>query len=134
MTAPMEHKGYRKYAWVLIALGGLLDVYGTISYMAQNGWVLPTLDWVFGGLVTLGGIIQVVVGPTAFRKRTKWGWYLVLFAALASLLNGVYDSIVASPFLGFVLYIFYGGPALSGLLLTYRKFFPKKPVIRAALG
>ncbi len=122
----MAEKGYRRYSWVLIAVGGLLDVYGTISYGAQNGWVLPTLDWLFGGLVTLGGIIQIVVGPTGFRNGTKWGWYLVLFAASASLLNGVYDSIVASPLLGFLLYIFYGGPALLGLRLTYRKFFPKK--------
>ncbi len=129
MDAPRAEKGYRRYAWVLVVLGGLLDVYGTISYMAQNSWILPTLDWVFGGLVTLGGIIQVVAGPTAFRKVAKWGWYLVLFAALASLLNGIYDSIIASPFLGFILYIFYGGPALLALLLAYSQFFPKKPSV-----
>lgn len=117
--------GYRKYAWILVLAGGLLDVYGVLSYNAQNRWVLTFPSYVFGFTVLIGGILQIILGPTLFRKGATLGWFLVLLSGLFALANGVYDSVAAFWLLGILLFIYYGGPAWLALGLTYRRFFPE---------
>ncbi len=131
MEKPGKEKGYQKYAWVLLVLGGLLDLFGAISYWAQNGWTLPAPEqFVIAPFFIVFGIVQIALGPTAFRRGAKWAWYIILIGPLGSLLNTVYDSLGYTPLLSF-LFFFYGGPALLGLLLSYRKFFPKKQLSAA---
>lgn len=120
----MTDKRYEKAAWILVVLSGLMTLYGSISYWRQNGGAFPgPLDFVFGPFFIVFGIIQVALGPTAFRRGAKWAWYIILLVLLGSLLNTVYD-VLQSAFL-VILFFWYGGPALLALLLSYRKFFPK---------
>ncbi len=83
------------------------------------------LDFIFAPSIGIMGIAQLVIGPTAFRKGVKWGWYLILLAWLIVLINGIYDAIVASPSTGVGTFFVFGGPELLALVLTYREFFPK---------
>ncbi len=66
-----------------------------------------------------------------FRKGNKWGWYLILIAWLTTLVAGIYGSIITSQSTAvgtFTILFYFWGPAFLALLLTYRKFFPKKPI------
>ncbi len=131
MAVAQRERAYQKYAWVLLIPGGLP---GLILFLGPllgllgppPGYTPGPLDFVFAPLIWVMGIVQLFVGPTAFRKGTKWGWYLILLAWLVALANGIYDSIVASPSTGVGTFFVFGGPALLALLLAYRKFFPKK--------
>ncbi len=103
---------------------------GIYKYFTQPGQTFSPLDFVFGPLLVASGIIQLVVGPTAFRKGSKWAWYIMLFVVFVGVSNVVYDW----PYLGafaVVLFPVYGGLALVALLLTYGKFFSKKQLATA---
>jgi len=110
-------------AVVLLLVGGVLEVFGVTSFVIQTistpGQKFGPLAFVFGPLLFAAGIIQLVVGPTAFRKGSKWAWYIMLVVVIAGVSNVVYDW----PYLGafaVALFPFYGGFALAALLLTYK--------------
>ncbi len=130
MAVPRKEKAYEKYAWTLpFALGILLSLAGIA--VAQMMISSPGfLNYVYYLIRTFaifdGGFFAffAVVSATAYRRGERWAWYLMwMMPALfvvdlpyEFLLRGFIDisSIVFIAILG------------TGLLLPYRKFFPKK--------
>jgi FtsH-binding integral membrane protein len=77
------------------------------------------------GLAALGlGVFTIAVSYVPYRKGEKWAWYITwylpIFLLLATIAN--YADGGRSWALSLVLLIV----ALAGLLLPYRKFYPKK--------
>ncbi len=85
-------------------------------------------DYIFAALFDGWVIVQLVVGPTLFRQGKKWGWYVILIAWLITLVASILGSIKPESTVAgtFDILLFFYGPATLALLLTYRKFFPKK--------
>ena len=127
MVASQRERAFRKYAWVLLILGGLL---GLIIFLPPPPGVTVTVgpyDLIFANLLRGWVILQLLIGPTLFRKGNKWGWYLIMIAWLVTFTAGIIGSIglPQSP-AGVLSTLFYfWGPAMLALLLPYRKFFPK---------
>ncbi len=150
-TRTKTEKASEKYAWIpLLAIGAFFLVLGFAGIFAGAGWIPPDyvapvqtisgMTWsqiqstspagakyitsITGalGYAALGfGIFTITVSATAYRRGERWAWYVMLYWPLISLgviagaLNG------GAPLFAVFLIL-----SLIGLLLPYRKFFPKK--------
>ncbi len=151
MAAVGVTKGYQKHAWIaFLVLGGLFSVLGIFGILAGAGWISPDyvapVQLISGmtwsqiqssspgsakfitsmvsvvGYAALGvGIFTIAVSATAYRKWERWAWYTMLYWPLISI--GVATGALSGgePFFAIFLII-----SIIGLLLPYRKFFPKK--------
>jgi cell division protein FtsW (lipid II flippase) len=142
-------KGYQKYAWILIAVLGVAFIFDALVFFSGMNPDPPLFQSLIGqslsnfnslhpdegkamtylfhgfGLAALGlGVFTIAVSYVPYRKGEKWAWYIVwylpIFLFLATIAN--YADGGQSWALDLVLLIV----ALAGLLLPYRKFFPKK--------
>ncbi len=151
MAVPRTEKVYERYAWIaLFALGVLMLVLGFAGILA--GWksispdaVAPVkeisgMTWdeiqttspsgakyitaMMGGLGYLAvgfGVFVMAVSARPYRKGYRWAWYVMLYIPLisAGVLAGVLNG-------GTVIWAIILVVSLLGLLLPYRKFFPRK--------
>jgi len=131
-----KEKGYVKFAWILPFVFGLLIVVAgvaglTMGYTAENSPLpkstpqsaLNMVNSIYLGyalILVFLGVSFALVSATGFRKAQKWSWlfFLVWFGFL------MIDEIVYSltdpiGLIGLVL-------TALGLLLPFRKFFPKR--------
>ncbi len=136
-TAVRTEKAYEKYAWVLpfmfgVFLATLIGGSFMILRHTAEGVPLPAstpaaavdrIDtvYLFSGLtLVFVGLSIALVSFTSFRMAQRWAWYFVLLVLLwlfvDEVLAGGSDPIA---YIGIVLSAF-------GLILPYRKFFPKK--------
>jgi len=148
-----REKAYEKHAWIIFLVIGIFQLVTALGSTFTAGEVewssrfqsitgttwdslkasSPSIFKFIALVNTEGGILRVTlailfigISLKSYRKGERWAWYLFwlsLVALTANLgVNEIYGvSIVGffAPF--FVLY-------LLGLLLPYRKFFPKKAV------
>lgn len=148
---PMSEKWYEKHAWIIFLVMGIFQLIASLWVTFTGGeeeWAsrfesITGTQWNalaasnprifnFISLVsTENGVTQltlailiIAISLNSYRKGEKWAWYLFGLLPVTSIVyltvNELYGvSIVGytAPFL--VLY-------LLGLLLPYRKFFPKK--------
>lgn len=146
-TTPTADKFYHKYAWVLLfAIGLLVAIPGVFHYIGFNtdpataeeivGISLNELEesnpqafdlyefyFQFGGLSDVGfGLLVAIISATAYRNGRKWAWYTLwsvpAFFAASIVLLYAYELSILAPLVFVIL-------ALLGLLLPFRKFFPK---------
>lgn len=146
----MSEKAYEKHAWIFLFAVGAFGVFIATVFILTSVQARPDtealrkytgLTWdelvsrVPGyanysghlvretGLFILGlGVFLLFVSATSYRKGERLAWYAMLsfvLIALASLANDAFSGEVITPG-WFVL-----PPALLGLLLPIRKFFPK---------
>ncbi len=135
MTVTRAEKAYEKYAWTFLLPGGLFYLVLGIGFSTSPGstlgpFSLPAeeLRARFFGLALIGlTIFGLATTLNSYRKGEKWSWYslwyypiffgsiLALYVAPAT--SDSYWSGNSSLFL--IL-------SLIGLLLPYRKFFPRK--------
>ncbi len=152
MAAPSAEKAYEKYAWIaLFALGVIMLGYGFTGLLV--GWkaVSPDLfapvkeisgmTWdqiqntspsgakyitaIIGAAGYLGvgfGVFTMAISARPYRKGYRWAWYVMLYIPLIS--AGVVAGALNG---GSVIWAIILIISLVGLLLPYRKFFPKKP-------
>jgi hypothetical protein len=142
-------KGYYKYAWILITILGVAFIFDALVFLAGMNPDPPLFQSLIGqslssfnssfpdkaaamtylfhglGLILLGiGIFTIAISYVPYRKGEKWAWYIIwylpIFLFLSTTANYA-DGGRAWP-LSLVLLIV----SLTGLLLPYRKFFPKK--------
>ncbi len=124
-------KAYQKYAWIFLLAAGLLGGAGPAFFnragalfgIGVNDASLPV------GLFFLGfTILTVAISLTAFRHGRKWAWYLLWYVPIVYAVSGYSQVIVGQ--VGWGIFSTLVIPLL-GLLLPYRKFFPRKvPISR----
>lgn len=149
----MNEKFYEKYAWIVFLVIGVLVLAGatphalglntdptlvrTISgktadeLKTSSPMVFNLYNFYFrgGGLSDLGfAFFLIVISMTAYRRGQKWAWYAFWFIpayflswiGLSLALPAESSSSLLPPLTVFIVLSF------AGLLLPYRKFFPKK--------
>ncbi len=138
MTLPENERAREKYAWILLFASGIISSISALRNIllptpANSG--LPAAGGQVTGSFILGmNVFGVAIILKAFRRGERWAWnvlwfYPVLWISHFIVLGlqghwsdvGVFDSDVDEILLSAIL-------SLTGLLLPYRKFFPKRRV------
>ncbi len=149
----MNEKFYKKYAWVIFLIIGVMVVAGGIPHVfglntdpalvqtisGKTIDELKTSDPMFfdlynfyfsgGGLSDLGfAFFLIVISIFAYRRGQKWAWYSFLFVPIYFLAWIVLSSTLPSEsqsslFSSLIIIIVL---SLIGLILPFRRFFPKK--------
>jgi len=144
-------RGYQKSAWILIALVGIVGILfgiGTVvvgdavidppflthllgqspsSFAASNptAWSTVVTYTQFLGVTLIGfSIFGTAIAYTGYRRGERWAWYAELSvpAYIVYSIVVVYTDGGANwPLFSVLLLV-----SLAGLVLPYRKFFPKK--------
>ena len=142
-------KGYQKYAWILIAIVGVVFIFDALVFFAGVNPDPPLFQSLIGqslssfnssfpkeaaamtylfhgiGLFVLGlGIFTIAISYKPYRKGERWSWYIVWYLPIVMFLSTIANYVDGGQSwpLDLVLLIV----SLAGLLLPYRKFFPKK--------
>jgi hypothetical protein len=141
-----QEKAYEKHAWIIFFIPGLILgvlsvtglAFGYSSEAPSNilaGAVsastpratLNLLNYVSRGnaLATLFlMILLLVVAFTGYRRGQPWAWYVILWLFASAIAASTLEVIEGqNNFAGFLIL---GVPFVLGLLLPYRKFFPKR--------
>ena len=152
MNNKINEKFYEKYAWIIFLIIGILVVAGgiphalgfntdpklvqTISGQTINQLKASSImsfnlyDFYFrgGGLSDLGlAFFIIAISMTAYRQRQKWAWYAFCFIpiyffswiGLSSTLPPESSASLIPPLMFFIVL------SISGLILPFKKFFPK---------
>lgn len=144
---------YEKYAWIIfIGLGVLWVVVGFTQLFFPDGLAetdsqvitgmswneLKTLSpeatnmvrWLYGALGLLKmswSFLVIAITITGYRKGEKWAWYTMWLVPILLLSSALYNA----SYVGDAYLMLESIPIMTitliGLLLPYRKFFPKKP-------
>ena len=149
MTSLRLEKLYEKYAWILLFLAGVPTLLGALPHLLGIdpdpapeetiiGMTLSELKasnprffdfYVFYtrllGVFFLGFALPVIaISVTGYRRGEKWAWYAFWYLPAWFMVNAaVLLTTGRSPSFPAVLTFIL---SLLGLLLPYRKFFPKK--------
>jgi hypothetical protein len=85
--------------------------------------------WLFG---TLGNLkiswsqFLIAITLTGYRKGEKWAWYTMWLAPAVLVSQAIFDTIFLGDFNEVLKWIPITTISVVGLLLPYRKFFPKQ--------
>ncbi len=90
-------------------------------------YLIRTFSIFDGGLF----LFFAIVSATAYRSGERWTWYLTWLVPTLFVVDLPYEFLLRG-FLDVSSFVFVA-ILVTGLLLPYRKFFPKKPLVRAAL-
>jgi hypothetical protein len=143
---PRKERAYEKYAWVLFfALGILYFIDGFSKLASYSNWVglYPNFQVlgaqfgrageqafvypiIYGYRSVALGIFVAVLARKGFRRGERWVWYIFLTQPVSyalGVINLLIDNRLAFAWIEEFLFLVV---TLLGLLLPYRKFFPKK--------
>ncbi len=154
MELPRAEKGYEKFAWIIFFAIGILGlITGLAQILAVSGQLdagiirnLTGMTWeqiVTGnstiasliryfqrtiGIATLSGsVLLVAIAAIPYKKGERWSWY-ILWTPLAIWIAGsAIDLEAGASFMLQVFDLVFAVVWLTGLLLPYRKCFPRKP-------
>ena len=151
MAVPRQEKAYEKHAWIIpFAIGAFNFIFG-LALTVGGPSIDPELELIagvtfdqlssssprvaalidfsyknlgFAGLI--GNFLIMVISLKSYRRGEEWSWFalwvLPVFAGASILLLLSYGS--SSFFILLTATVFV--VSVLGLLLPYRKFFPKK--------
>ena len=147
----MKEKIYEKYAWIIFFAIGIMTMVAAVPHAlglntdpelvksivgmtiedlkVSNPMFFDLYNFYFrsGGLSDFGfAFLLMVISATAYRRGEKWAWYafwiipifFLGFVSLSLTLNS--SSSLVPPLMVFIVL------SLIGLLLPFRKFFPRK--------
>ncbi|MFX0167950.1 MAG: hypothetical protein ACFE89_01225 [Candidatus Hodarchaeota archaeon] len=144
---------YEKYGWVVfLALGLLWLVVGLNQIFLPSGLaetdvqhilgmslseletlspvVMDYVRWLYGTIGVLKvswTFLMLAITLTGYRRGEKWAWY-ALWLVIGTLVgSGLFNTLFYSDVLEWLQWIIIASISLVGLLLPYRKFFPRKP-------
>lgn len=148
-TKTTDEKVYQKYAWILLSLVGILlalnilavavfisgpDQFETDTGVAWSEFAAayPSVATAYKleqrlaymGFVSLS-LFALVITLVGFRQGHRWAWYAMWLLPATLALTAVLLALSDQPGIG----AFYGIfviVTIIGLLLPYRKFFPKE--------
>ncbi len=144
---------YEKYGWVIyLALGllwlvvGLYQIFSpdeligndvqrvtgmSLSELeASNPVAIELVRFVYGALGNLKinwSFLVLAITLTGYRKGEKWAWYTLWLVPVILVSMGIFNAIFFSDVNQSLESIPIVSISLLGLLLPYRKFFPRKP-------
>ena len=116
MAVPTTEKAYEKYAWLIflfLGLSAVLPAYFNLS----EGILLDGLESLVFAVLTTS------LSVTGYRRGRKWAWFALLYAPPSNLIGGYLQYTEGYPWQGGA---FLALLSVVGLVLPYRKFFPKK--------
>lgn len=153
MKNEIKEKFYEKYAWITFLVIGAIVLVGAIPHTLglntdpilvqtisgktidelkiSNPMFFNLYNFYFsgGGLSDIGfAFFLIVISLTAYKQRQKWAWYAFWFVpayflawiALSSALPPKSFFSLLPPLMIFVVL------SITGLLLSFRNFFPKR--------
>ena len=154
MSVPRVEKAYEKHAWIFLFVFGILWLlYGFFLFIiptpegstpfesiagipwselvassARVANLLIYLTRAFGVLALVASIFIIAVSAKSYRRGERWAWYT---SWSLPVLGGTFLALDVSSGAGGNYYaLFYDALylilPLPGLLLPYRKFFPRK--------
>ncbi len=130
MSTVRKEKGYEKYAWMLLFVLGVVTIFfaSTILVGGINSSPVSFPDAVEFAVPIIGwGVLIMATSAVSYRRGERWAWYASLPLPLAWAALAAHDLTVGGFRASFAFFpIIYLVIALLGLLLPYRKFFPKK--------
>lgn len=140
--------GYEKHAWILLFVVGLyLAIIGgshTVMIFGTNplsditglnwdagspqtdvaiGWLKTISQWIF-----FSSVVFMAIAAVPYKKGERWAWYL-MWALPVNLVVGTLRELANGLFfwpLWFPMVVAPTVVAILGLVLPYRKFFPRK--------
>ena len=144
---------YEKYAWViLLAVGLLWLVVGIVAVFQPEGifeadaQAVTNIPWtdlkasspeasnfvifVYGqmGLLKISwSLFILAITLTGYRRGEKWAWYMMLLAPILLVSDAGFSAVFIGDLNQVLQFIPITTITMLGLLLPYRKFFPKKP-------
>ena len=120
MAVPRKDKAYEKYAWLIFLFLGLSGILP--AYFSLSGGVLQD-----GLLSLVFAVLTTFLSLTGYRKGRKWAWFALLYTPpLLLMISRSWISpqnLEGYPLQGLA---FLALLSVVGLVLPYRKFFPKK--------
>ena len=122
MSSPRVEKAYEKYAWVILFL--YFVVFGLLPAIVFE--LILGLDVVVGVLEVAFGIPMALIAVTSYRKGRRWAWNALWSVPVFFAVSGYRELANGNESLG--TYVTIVVISLLGLLLPYRKFFPRKQV------
>ena len=78
-----------------------------------------------GMLKTSWALLVLAITLTGFRKGEKWAWYTLWLVPATLVCQGLFNSVLLGDFNEMLAWIPITTVSLLGLLLPYRKFFPR---------
>ncbi len=154
MLAPRAEKAYEKHAWIIFfalgilgviaglaqvfAISGLLDA-GIIRNLTGMTWeeivtrspgiasYISYLQRTIGVGILSGSVLLVAIAAIPYRKGERWSWYAIWIPAALWIVATAIDLEAGASFGLLVFDVVFAVVWLTGLLLPYKKFFPRKP-------
>jgi len=146
-----RERAYEKYGWVVyLFLGllwmvvGLVQVYGPGELLRIDAELITGMSWIelkasspvatelirfhyghMGMLKTSWSLLVLAITLTGYRKGEKWAWYTMWLAPALLVWNAVNNVNFLGDINQALPWIPITTISLLGLLLPYRKFFPK---------
>jgi hypothetical protein len=141
-------KGYQERAWILLFIVGIVEVVIAFAYMAgvnldpplfqsmlgqslssfsssspNAGAAITFLLQLAGGILLGFGVFVVAVSYVPYRKFERWAWYVMWILPILLTISVVGDYAKGGE--GWITATVLDFVSLAGLLLPFRKFFPK---------
>jgi hypothetical protein len=146
-----NEKFYEKYAWVILLAAGLLwlmvgivAVYAPEGIFEGDAQSFTNIPWselkalspvaanfvIFiyrqmGLLMISWALFVIAITLTGYRKGEKWAWYIMWSVPAHLVSNALFNSIFIGDISQTLPFIPMTTVTLLGLLLPYRKFFPR---------
>jgi len=97
---------------------------GSIAGYPSQALLNLTWDQLYINLYSsIIGLFAIAIGLKAFRRGERWAWYSILVFVINGTVTNVFDYLSwGGWYTGFFAFL----PALLGLLLSVRSFFPRQ--------
>ena len=144
---------YEKYGWLIYLALGLLWLVGGLNQVflpdalignevqrvtgmslseleASNPVAIELVRFLFGAIGNLKiswSFLVLAITLTGYRKGERWAWYTLWLCPAILVGQGLFDSVFLGDFNEMLQWIPITSISLLGLLIPYRKFFPRKP-------
>ncbi len=151
MSGVLMERAYEKYGWfVYLALGllwlvvGLTQVFNPDALLEDDaqhviGMSLSELEasspeanelvrslyGAIGMLKTSWSLLVLAITLTGYRRGEKWAWYTLWLVPALLVGTGVFNAVFLADVSEMLQWIPITTVSLVGLLLPYRKFFPR---------
>jgi hypothetical protein len=151
MGGVLMERVYVKYGWVVyLGLGLLWLVYGLTQVFNPDGLLEKEAQHVtgmslsaleasspeatelvrflmgaLGMLKTSWSFLVLAITLTGYRRGEKWAWYTLWLVPAVLVGQGLFNSVFLGDFKEMLQWIPITTVSLVGLLLPYRKFFPR---------
>ncbi len=153
MVVARAEKGYERHAWVLLIVVAIFDLIGAFIFLISPGtglfgtaeeeavtggkWnelvlsnpevvnIVVYAQRILGAFLLSLAVFIIAVARKSFRRGEKWAWYASLVLPVSLGVRAATD-ISFSFYSNLLVWMSLIMISLLGLLLPYRKFFPRR--------